>query len=194
LNYIDNDITFNYIENQPLEYVENQHESNLTSILSFYSFLVIALDKDTYLLEGGEMYYTKAQNVVSMAQSDGSAKGWKSFDGSKNRFWLIDNLMNSGFSDIRSCYYNYHLNGLDRMWNEDNQIAAKGVINQSLLDLKTIYEKRPNAFILQMFFDAKSDEIVNIFKSGPSMDTKQLVTVLKLIDSGRSSKYEGINR
>ncbi|MCT4622317.1 MAG: DUF4835 family protein [Schleiferiaceae bacterium] len=193
LNYIDNDVDFTYIENQPLEYVENQNASNTVSLVSFFAYIIIGLDKDTYALNGGQQYLLKAQNIVNLAQSTNN-KGWKSFDGSKNRFWLIDNILNTGFSEIRDCYYNYHRQGLDLMYDETKQANAKKTISQSVIALQNIYQKRPNAFILQVFFDAKSDEIVNIFKGGPSMDTGNLVNVLKQIDAGRNTKYDAINK
>ena len=191
LNYIDNDVSFTYLESEPLEYSENQVRNNLTALASFYSFLIIALDKDTYSLNGGQAYFLKAQNIVNLSQS-GNFGGWKSFDGSKNRFWLIDNILNTGFSDIRQCYYDYHRNGLDLMHNESKQAQAKTTISNSIIALQNIYQKRPNAFILQVFFDAKSDEIVSIFKEGPNMDTSPLVAVLKQIDGARNNKYEAI--
>ena len=191
LNYIDKDVTFNYLMSEPLEYSENQVKNNLTALSSFYAYLILGLDKDTYSLNGGQPYFLKAQNIVNLSQS-GSYKGWKSFDGNKNRFWLIDNILNSGFSDIRSCYYNYHRNGLDLMYNETKQAQAKATISKSIISLQTIYQKRPNAFILQVFFDAKSNEIVSLFKEGPNMDTSQLVAVLKQIDGARNNKYEAI--
>lgn len=191
LNYIDKDVSFSYLESEPLEYSENQVRNNLSALSAFYAYLIIGLDKDTYSLNGGQPYFLKAQNIVNLSQS-GSYRGWKSFDGSRNRFWLIDNILNSGFSDIRNCYYDYHRNGLDLMYNETKQAQAKNTISTALISLQTIYQKRPNAYILQVFFDAKSDEIVSLFKEGPNMDTSKLVSVLKQIDGARNNKYEAI--
>lgn len=193
LNYIDTDFDFTFLENEPLEYIQNANSGNLTAVLSFYAYVIIGLDKDTYSFQGGQQAYTTAQGIVSMAQSEG-AQGWRSFDGNRNRFWMIDNLLNTGFSDMRFCLYNYHRMGMDLMYKVDAQRAAKEKISNSLISLKNVYEKRPNAFILQLFFDAKSNEIVDVFSKGPNVETTTLIATLKKIDAGRSSKYESIGR
>ena len=193
LNYKDNDFNFTYLESMPLEYVQNSFTSNLTAVIAFYSNIIIGLDKDTYAFKAGETHYQVAQSIVNIAQGEGG-KGWKSFDGSKNRFWMIDNLLNSGYVDMRYCLYNYHRLGLDLMYNKEAQREAKEKISASLIALRSIYEKRPNAFILQLFFDAKSNEIVSVFKDGPNVDTSTLIATLKKIDAGRASKYESISR
>ena len=190
LNYLDKNISFTYIENTPLDYVENQYISNFSSLFSFYAFTVLGFDKDTYSMKGGQGYFLQAQNIINLSQ--GGGKGWKSFDGNKNRYWLIDNLLNTGFEDIRKCAYIYHRNGLDKMWEEKQQANAKKAISGALINLQNVYNSRPNAYILQVFFDAKSDEIVSIFKDGPNMDTSKLISVLSTIDSGRASKYKSI--
>ncbi len=192
LNYMDNNISFTYVENEPLEYVENQYISNFSSLFSFYAFVILGFDKDTYSMNGGQGFYLQAQNIINISQ--GGGKGWKSFDGNKNRYWLIDNLLNTGFNDLRKCLYNYHINGLDKMYDESKQANAKKAINNALISLQNVYNSRPNAYILQVFFDAKVDEIVNIFKGGPNMDTNKLVTVLTQIDGARTSKYQSISK
>ena len=192
LNYIDKNISFTYVENTPLEYVENQYVSNFASIFSFYAYVILGFDKDTYSLNGGQAYFLQAQNIINLSQ--GGGKGWKSFDGNKNRYWLIDNLLNTGFNDIRKCAYNYHRKGLDLMYDEKQQAQAKKNIFNALIGLQNVYNSRPNAYILQVFFDAKVNEIVNIFKDGPNMDTGKLITVLSQIDGGRTSKYQSISK
>ena len=194
LNFIDNDLSFQYMENAPLDYQPNSHISNLTSILAFYCNFIIGLDRNTMQLGGGDEFYKQMQNIVSNAQSDGSATGWRSFDGNKSRYWLSDNLNSPAFDPIKSCWYQYHRLGLDLMSDEGKQEQAKNTIKNSLLTLQAVYQKRPNALLLNTFFDAKSDEIVNIFNEGPEMDLSALISTLKQIDAGRTNKYQDLGK
>ncbi len=107
LNYNDNDIQFKYVENQALEFSENTYTSELTSILAFYANLIIGLDYDTFSINGGTPYLQKALSVVNSAQN-ASGKGWKAFDGDKNRYWIINNMLDAPFVPLRECMYNYH--------------------------------------------------------------------------------------
>lgn len=192
LNYIDNDLKFSYIINAPLQYQPNTHQSNLTSMLAFYCNLIIGLDRSTYIKNGGETFFKQLQNIVSNAQSDGSASGWRSFDGNKSRYWLSDNLNSPAFDPIKEGLYQYHRNGMDNMYDPARQQQAKTVIRDMLISLQAIFQKRPNALLLNTFFDAKSDEIVSIFKDGPKVDVNALINTLKQIDAGRTNKYETI--
>jgi hypothetical protein len=155
--------------------------------------MIIGLDRCTFEPGGGEPFFNQMQNIVSMAQSGGSS-GWRSFDGTKSRYWLSDNLNSSAFDPIQTCLYNYHRNGLDLMYDPAQQLVAKNTISAALISLQPIFQKRPNALMLNTFFDAKSDEIVNIFKDGPQVDLSALIATLKLIDAGRTNKYETLGK
>ncbi len=160
LNFNDNDITFKYLESQPLEFVENTYTSNLTSILGFYAYYVIGLDYDSFSLNGGTPYLQKALAVVNNSQSSGY-QGWKAFDSNKNRYWLVNNMLDATFVSLRECMYNYHRKGLDVM--ADNKESGRAVILESLQELKKVHQVKPLSFSLQVFFIAKADEIVNVF-------------------------------
>lgn len=192
LNWIDNAIQFTYIEGSPIDYVENQHLSNMTSILAYYAYVIIGLDKATYEPQGGEVYFVKARGIAAAAQNDNTATGWRSFDSNRNRYWLVDNLLNPGFAQIINTLYAYHRLGLDKMYDARNQAAAKLQIKNSLLALKDVHQRRPGSFIMQIFMEAKSDEIVNIFTAGPEIATKDLVEVLQLVDGPRASDYDAM--
>ena len=178
LNFLDKDITFSYQEFQPLFFNESSFESNLISLISFYAYVIIGLDADTFLQNGGNRYFEKARQVVNLAQSS-VRKGWKPGDGLRNRFWLIDSLRSNTFKEYRQTMYNYHRSGLDQMTNDP--IAGKKALMLSIQDLEPLFQRRPNAFLLQLFFDAKVEEIVNLFKEGPKIDFKKTEDVLKKI-------------
>src|SRR6056300_2085641 len=114
LNFLDRDIVFNYQEFQPLFFNQSSFESNLVSLLSFYAYVILGLDADTFTENGGAQYYEQALQVVNLAQVT-SRKGWKPSDGTRNRFWLIDNLRANTFREYRQALYEYHRAGLDQM-------------------------------------------------------------------------------
>lgn len=189
LNYNDNEIQFKYIENQALDFTENTYTSELTSILAFYANLIIGMDYDTFSMNGGTPYLQKALAVVNSAQN-ASGKGWKAFDGDKNRYWVINNMLDAPFVALRECMYNYHRKGLDEM--VDNKESGRAAILESLADLKKVHEAKPLSFSLQVFFNAKSDEIINIFSGGFSDEKSRVLNILNEIDPTNSNKYQKI--
>ena len=189
LNFLDRDIVFSYQEFQPLFFNQSSFESNLVSLLSFYAYVIIGLDADTFQENGGSEFYERALEVVNLAQVT-SRKGWKASDGTKNRFWLIDNLRSNTFKEYRQALYNYHRGGLDQLTT--SPIEAKQAVMEAIKALEPLFLRRPNAFLLQLFFDAKVEEIVNIFKEGPKVDFKETEAVLKKIAPFFGSRWKQI--
>ncbi len=178
INYLDKDISFTYQEFQPLFYSPASYESNLVSLISFYTYIILGINADSFQYKGGDPYFEQAQRIVNLSQQSG-AFGWKQNDGNRNRFWLIDTLRSNTFREYRETIYSYHRKGLDMMTK--NPIDAKINIMEALLPLDFLYNRRPNAMLLQMFFDAKSDEIVNLFSDGPEVDFERGLDMLKKI-------------
>ena len=189
LNFQDLDISFNYQEFQPLFYNSNVYESNLISILSFYAYVIIGLDADTFKLKGGELFFSFAQKISNLAQQSNNS-GWLSSGNRKNRYWLVDSILSNAFLDFRITYYKYHRNGLDLMTKD--QIKAKTNLAGSLIHLSDLNNRRPNSFLIQMFFDAKSQEIVNIFSEGPEIDIISTRNILKNIAPFFNNKWKEI--
>lgn len=188
-NFKDDNFSFKYVEYEPLQFNENQFESNLTSIISFYVYTILGMDADTFALNGGTPFYAKAQNIVVQSQQSGYF-GWNQNDGSKSRFTLIDNILAPTYSLFRSALYTYHLKGLDVM--HQNKNSAKQKIAASVGMLKTIYDSRPNAILLRIFMDAKADEIVSIFSDGPNYDAFKLKEDLLKISPLNAAKWNDI--
>ena len=175
LNFQDFDISFSYQEYQPLFYNSNNYESNLISILSFYAYMIIGLDADTFRPQGGQLFFSYAQQISNLAQ-ESKNDGWVSTGNRKNRYWLVDSILSNAFKEFRTTNYKYHRNGLDVMTSD--QLNAKTNIANSLVYLSDLNKRRPNSFLIQFFFDAKSQEIVNIFSDGIKVEldaTKQLL-------------------
>lgn len=189
-NYMDEDWTFKYIINQPLEFNENDSRSNLTSLLAYYVYIIIGLDYDSYSLFGGTTYYQKARQIVNNAQTQ-PGKGWKAFDGTRNRFILVDNLLDNNFKPMRETIYKYHRLGLDIMsLNIDN---GREEIRDLLPKLLKLAKERPNSMALNLFFTAKSEELVKIFSKALPSDKQAIIQTLSEIDPGNSNKYQQIS-
>ncbi|MBI4946438.1 MAG: DUF4835 family protein [Bacteroidetes bacterium] len=185
-NYIDQNCFFNYTPSQPFEYNDNTYTSNLTSILSFYAYYIIGLDYDSYSLEGGTFYFQKAQQVVTNAQVS-PEKGWQSSQDTRNRYWLSENILNNTFKPLRECIYKYHRLGFDVMAEDLN--SGRTAVMQSMDLAKQVFDNKPNAFNLQMFFLAKADELVNLFSQLEPTDKQKMVDLLNQIDPGNTTKY-----
>ncbi len=178
LNFLDKDISFLYQEFQPLFYSPASFESNLVSIISFYAYIVLGINADSLQFKAGDSFFEQAQRIVNLSQQ-GGAIGWKQNDSNRNRFWLIDTMRSNTFREYRETLYTYHRKGLDLMTK--TPLEAKNNIISALLSLEDLYDRRPNAMLLQMFFDAKADEIVNLFSDGPEVDFDRTSKMLKKI-------------
>ena len=188
-NYKDNQFNFEYIEFQPLVYNENVFDSNLISVVAYYVYVMLGIDADTFELEGGTDFYRKAQNIVTQAQGS-SALGWSQDTSERTRFELVDNLLSNTFKEYRVAMYNYHRKGLDIL--ADNNSTGIQVVAGTMRLLETLVKRRPNAFLIQTFFDAKSEEIQNIFSDGPKVDVVQLKETLNRIAPLYSSTWNEI--
>ena len=189
-NYKDNDFNFNYIEFQPLVFNENIFESNLIGVMAYYAYIILGLDADTFSLEGGTELYKKAQQIVTQAQGS-NFSGWsQSATSNRTRFVLIDNLLSNTFREYRIAMYNYHRKGLDILG--DNNSTGKQVISGSMRLFETLIKRRPNAFLIQTFFDAKAEEIRNIFSDGPKVDIVALKETLNRVAPFYTSTWNEI--
>jgi len=188
-NFIDEEWTFRYIMNQPLEYNDNETRSNLTSLLAYYINISIGLDYDSFSKLGGTPYYQKARNIVNLCQGQ-SGRGWKTFDGTRNRFILVDNLLDNSYKKLRETYYTYHRLGLDVFsQNIDN---GRAEIADYIPILQKVAKDKPNSMLLNVFFTAKADELVNIFSKAIPSEKAKIAQTLSEIDPTNNSKYQQI--
>jgi hypothetical protein len=190
-NQNDADVQFNYVEFQPLEFSISQNLNNLTSIMAFYAYVVIASDYDSYSLYGGTPYWQKAQTIVANCQN-AAEKGWKSSESTKNRFWIADNMLQPTFAPIRECSYKYHRLGFDVMYQDVN--GGRATCLEALQLLEKVHEQRPLSFPMQIFFNAKQAEVVFLFSGGLPDEKTKAVTLLQKIDPGNGIKYQKITQ
>lgn len=191
LNMNDKDFGFNYNQGQTLDFSEQNFLTNLSSLLAYYAYTIIGLDKDSFGKMGGTVYYEKAQNTLNIAQTSGN-KGWKAFDGLRNRYWLNENLLNTSFQDLRLFIYNFHLNGLDRL--QENQANAIKQIVNFLSELQQMDKQKLGSIFPNVYFAAKADEAVDILSLGDASDKIKAYNALSAIDPANISKYEGLKK
>ncbi len=189
LNHLDRDFTFKYMTGMPIEYIENTFTTNLASVLAFYAYIIIGLDFDSYKPFGGSEYFDKAQNIINTAQN-APDKGWKSYENQRNRYWMVENLLNATYADFRTGLYQYHRTGLDLL--ADEMSVGRQSITDALTNIQKVYRQRPGLFIVTLFMTSKSDELVNIFTPAPPAEKMRVVTILKNLDPANSSKYNDI--
>lgn len=189
LNFRDQNVQFQYVEHQALEFNETTHGNNLTAIIAYWVYVVMGMDYDSFALNGGTEFFTKAENIVNNAQN-AQEKGWKAFDGQKNRYWIIQNIMDSKYAPIRQWMYQYHRQGLDRMSEKVTQ--GRATIAESFKLLQKVYREKPSPYMpyLQLIFDAKADEFVNIFSEGPPDERNRVYNILTEINPANITKYK----
>ncbi len=189
LNFSDQNFNFTYQEFENIEYQQNTFTTNLTAMLAYYVYLVLGYDGDSFQKLGGTPYFQACEEIVSMCQSASMSSdenvGWKAFESNRNRYALINNLMDEAFKKYREFYYSYHRLALDNM--AINVANARTMIAEGLPVLKEANRARPSTYVVTTFLDAKADELVNIFSKSSEKERKQVYDILISIDATRSA-------
>ena len=189
-NFLDENVQFAFERGAILVYAPNEFRDNLTAILAFYAYMVLGYDYDSFSLEGGSKFFNKAQELVVLAQNGGGS-GWRSNErGQRNRYWLVDNALQQLFKPLRECFYMYHRQGLDAMY--DNPQAAKDQIFVALQKLSAVNNARPGSVNILNFLNAKVKEIQGLFQDADTKQKTDLVNLLKRLDPANASRYQEI--
>ncbi len=194
INFQDENISFKYVDFQQLEFNENRISgtdalvSNLTAVFAYYAYMILGFDYDSYGLRGGEPYFQKAQNIVNNAPDGRNISGWKAFDGVRNRYWLVENMLNSRHTIIHDVYYNYYRGGMDKLYEDENN-ARTEILNVLNL-LNNFATDNPNKMITQFFFQGKSSELIKTFSKAPQQDKARASELLQRLDLTNASKYK----
>ena len=186
-NHLDTDFQFAYVENVPLEFNENTHSSNLTSVIAYYVYIILGFDYDTFSSMGGTEFFKKAERIVQNAQN-AQEPGWKAFENLNNRYWLVENLLNEQYAGMREFQYAYHRQGLDRM--PEKPTEGRASIEQAIENFRNVHRKRPGSFLMQLITTAKRDEIINIFKEAFPDEKARIYNIMKEVDPANASKYD----
>lgn len=194
INFKDDNIIFKYIEFQILEFNDNRVAgsdalaSNLTAIFAYYANLVIAFDNESFSKKGGDPNFQKAQNIVNNAPDGRGISGWKPFDGIRNRYWLVENMLNSRYNIMHDVYYNYYRLGMDKLYADET--AARTELLNVLNLLTGFNNENPNTMINQFFFQGKSTELIKVFSKASTPDKVRASELLQKLDLTNSASYK----
>jgi len=194
INYQDNDVIFKYVQFQQLEFNDTRVSgtdalvSNLTAVFAYWINTILGFDYDSFSPRGGNIYFQKAQNIINNAPEGRNISGWKAFDGTRNRYWLTENLLNSKYTIFHDAIYDYYRLGMDKLY--DQEATARTQILNVLSLLNTFNIQNANTMILQFFFQAKTQELIQIFSKANPADKAKALDFLKRLDVSSATKYE----
>jgi hypothetical protein len=194
INYKDDNFTFKYLEFQQLDFNENRVSgndpliSNLTAVFAYYAYMIIGFDALSFAPHGGDPYFQKAQNIVNNAPDGRSIAGWKAFDGIRNRYWLVTNILDARYGVMQDIFYSYYRNSLDNFYQDDKKARSEmlSVLNQ----LDAFNAENPNTMINQFFLQGKSNELIKLFSKAAPADKARAVDILSRLDLTNASKYK----
>jgi hypothetical protein len=191
LSFVDRELQFNYVQSQPMDFNENTFTSNLTSMLSFYAYVILGLDYDSFSKLGGTPLLQRAFNIATTAQ-EAQERGWKPFEDTRNRYWLIENLMSQQMLPFREGLYTYHRLVLDD-FNKDLD-KSRAQLLDVLTQIKQVNQLKPGAVLVNTFFDTKADELISIFSEASPMDKQKAYNLLVEMDPTKTDKYRRITQ
>jgi Domain of unknown function (DUF4835) len=188
-NFLDKDCEITYVQNQAIDFSPTAYTSNLSSILGFYAYMIIGLDYESFSKGGGTKYFNLAEQILNMVPTGApDAKGWRPFDGNRNRYWLINNIQASKYDPFRKALWDYHFAGMDNFY--DKPTLARANIMNALDKLSQVSKDNPNGILIAVFFQAKSDELVGVFSGADPSEKSKAVNYLRSIDPANSTKYD----
>ena len=194
INFMDDAITFHYVEYQPVEFNENRVSgsdplvSNLTAVLAFYVDIILGMNFDSFALRGGDAYFQKAENIINNAPDSRDIVGWRNYDGQRNRYWLADNLTNSKYAILHDAIHSYYRLGMDNMY--DNETEARTAILNTLNFLNNINTENPNNMGVQFFLQGRARELIGIFKKTTPDEKSRVVELLSKMDITNANNYK----
>ncbi len=190
LNMSDKNFDFSYNDGSTIDFSDQNYISNISALLSYYSYTIIAMDKDSFAKMGGTTYYKKAQNIINLAQASANA-GWKAPDGLRNRFWFNENVLNPVFSELRAFIYSYHLNGLDQLTDNDKGLNQ---IVDALPALQQMDKQKLGSIFPNVYFASKAEEVTNVLSKLNTQERLKAYNMLAEIDPANIGKYEGLKK
>lgn len=193
VNFQDNDIAFSYVEFQPLDFNDNRVSgsdplsANLTAVIAYYIDIILGMDYDSFSPRGGDPFFQKAQNIVNNAPEATNISGWKAFDGTRNRYWLAENLLNSSYTIIHDAIYDYYRLAMDKLYDEEANARVQMLNVLNLLN--NLNTDNPNTMVMQFFFQGKTQELINVFLKAQASDKSRAVDFLQKLDVSNAPRY-----
>lgn len=194
INFQDDGVTFRYVEFQPFEFNDNRVSgsdplvSNLSAVFGYYVYMILGLDFNSFALRGGDPYFQKAQNIVNNAPEGRDITGWKAFDGLRNRYWLVENLVNNRYNSVHDAMYSYYRLGMDNLY--ENETEGRTAILNTLSLLNSLNNDIGNTMIIPFFLQGKSQELIKVFKKATPDEKQKAREILQKIDIANSNTYK----
>jgi hypothetical protein len=193
IQHLDKDFYFSYGEFEVLDFTEGSFSSNLTSTIAYYVYVVLGLDYDSFAELGGDKYLNKALDILN-AVPRGAAKGWTMQDGDRNRYWLIENLLNVRMQGFRRGMYQYHLLGLDQLSSEENRAEGLASVEKALTAARDANQAVPASMLIQTFVNTKRDEIINIYSVADLRTRRRIYDIMIKIDGTHAADYQKLTQ
>ncbi|MEL6251093.1 MAG: DUF4835 family protein [Bacteroidota bacterium] len=190
LKVADQSFNFNYVAYQNMVFTDNTYTDNLTALLNFYAYLILAFDYDSFGLNGGSPFFQKCQEIVNLASSASNEGGWRANENNRNRYWLMENLSNSRYKSFHDIVYKYHRQGLDIM--ESKPAQGRRAIMESLKELQRLNQQNPLLILIKTFLDAKQNELVGVFGKAFSNDKQEFINIMNDIDPSNIARYNSV--
>ncbi len=191
LSYLDQKWEFEYAPMQPLDFNENAYTSNITSLLAFYAYFVIGYDYDSFAKQGGNPHFSIAQQIAVNA-AQGGRGGWQAFDGTNDRYFLIENMMNAQMQPFRQGIYDYHRLALDTFLDDADQSRRQTL--EFLKKLRNVRQQMPMSLVLNLFFDAKGSELTSFFMEASPQEKQEAYNLLAELDPTKTDRYQQLIR
>jgi hypothetical protein len=188
---LDKNFKFTYGEYERLDFSENTFTSNLTSTLAFYAYVILGMDYDSFSEMGGEEHLQKAQDILNSVPRTAGV-GWTADGGgivNRSRYWVIENLLSPRMQDMRRAMYQYYMLGLDRIAQEDQTEKGLASILSALETIDAANQSNPNSMLVQLFSDAKKDEIINLFQVADFNTKRKVYGIMVKLDGTRANDY-----
>ncbi len=189
-NFKDNKIEFSYRENDPLVFNTENWESQLTGILNYYAYLILAIDFDSFSPQGGTPYFDVVSKIVQQGQSSGET-GWKAFEDNRNRAAVLSAFTDPNSAPMRDLIYRYHRKGLDQMSVSPDK--GRAAITEAVLeDLQKLFQSQPMSVGISIFKDTKLDELVNVYSKSPQEERTKVYNLLNTVYPTENERTEKI--
>ncbi|MEM6803960.1 MAG: DUF4835 family protein [Bacteroidota bacterium] len=190
LKIADRSFNFNYVAYQNMVFTDNTYTDNLTALLNFYAYLILAFDYDSFGQNSGGPFFQKSQEIVNLASSASNESGWRANEDQRNRYWLMENLSNSRYKSFHDILYKYHRQGLDMM--ESKPAQGRRAIMETLKELKRLNQQNPLLILIKTFLDAKQNELIGVFTKSFSNDKQEFINIMQEIDPSNIARYNAV--
>ena len=190
LNISDKSCNFTYVPFQQMQFVENTYNDELTALLNFYAYLILGFDYGSFSPNGGNPYFQKAQEIVTLAASASNERGWRSSEDNRNRYWIIENLINSRYAGFHTVLYKYHRQGLDQM--ESNPNRGRRAIIDALREMQRVHRQNPILPLTRIFLDTKDEELIKVFTKAFANDKKEFVEIMQDLNPSNIAAYNKV--